>query len=200
MNPFWANSGISMTDKITARNKVKQYRNNMSSGDNCRYSRLIADAIINMPQFKECNNLYIYKAFRNEPDTDIIISQAIKLNKTVAIPKVTGMDMNFHIISGKNSLQSLTEGYMGITEPDSTLPVLKENSGVIIVPGVAFDRKCNRSGYGKGFYDRFLAKYPDLIKIGIAFEFQIFDEIETNAFDIPMDYIITEQQIIRKEV
>lgn len=199
-NQFLVNSGTNMTDKIIARNIVKQYRKNMSSEDNCKYSSMIAKTIINMPQFKECKNLYIYKAFRNEPDTDIIIKQALKLNKAVAIPKVTDMDMNFHIISKKNSVQSLTEGYMGITEPDSSLPVLEEKSGVIIVPGVAFDKKCNRSGYGKGFYDRFLAKYPDLIKIGIAFEFQIFDEIETNIFDIPMDYIITEQQIIRKEV
>ncbi len=200
MNLFWVNSGINMTDKTTARNIVKEHRKNMSAEDNNSFSKMIADTIINMPHFKKCNNLYIYKAFRNEPDTDIIIAQAMKLNKTVALPKVTGIDMNFHIISQEHNEQSLAEGYMGITEPDSSLPILEENSGVIIVPGVAFDKKCNRSGYGKGFYDRFLAKYPNLIKIGIAFEFQIFDEIETNDFDIPMDYVITEQQIIRREV
>ena len=98
MNRFWENSGINMTDKITARNIVKQHRNNMSSEENFRLSKLIADVVINMPQFKKCNNLYIYKAFRNEPDTDMIIAQAMKLNKTVALPKVTGIDMNFHII------------------------------------------------------------------------------------------------------
>ena len=66
---------------------------------------------------------------------------------------------------------------------------------LIIVPAVAFDRRGNRLGRGKGFYDRLLqkAKCP---KIGIAYHFQLLDEIPAEPHDIPMDKIITEQGIL----
>ena len=192
-----------MIDKATARKTVVQQRKNMTQEINDKYSLMIAENIISMAEFMECDTLYIYKAFRNEVNTDRIIQRAMELNKTVAFPKVSGTEMNFHIVPNENGSKSLVEGYMGIMEPESSLPILvpmlEENVGVVIVPGVAFDRKCNRSGYGKGFYDKFLAKYPNLIKIGIAFEYQIFDSLEINNFDIPMDYVITESRIIRRE-
>lgn len=203
MNQLLVNSGINMIDKATARKNVVQQRKNMTQEVNDKYSFIIAEKVIAMAEFMECNNLYIYKAFRNEVNTDRIIQKAMEFNKTVAFPKVCGADMNFHIVPKEDVSKSLAEGYMGIMEPESSLPILvptlEESAGVVIVPGVAFDRNCNRSGYGKGFYDKFLAKYPNLIKIGIAFEYQIFDGIEINNFDIPMDYVITESQIIRRE-
>jgi 5-formyltetrahydrofolate cyclo-ligase len=65
------------------------------------------------------------------------------------------------------------------------------------LPGLAYDRKCNRAGYGKGFYDRFLEEHKNLVKIGIAYDFQVFDELETDIWDIPLDYVITETTIYK---
>ena len=94
--------------------------------------------------------------------------------------------------------ESLKKGYMGIEEP---CPV-KENlidtdNGIIIVPGVAFDINGNRTGYGKGYYDRYLKKHSHLIKIGAAFSLQVVDSIDADEFDIPLDYIVTENNIYR---
>ena len=94
-----------------------------------------------------------------------------------------------------NDLEDLKKGYMGILEPREGLPVSECNEGVIIVPGVAFDKNKARCGYGKGFYDKYLSKHPKLVKIGICFEFQLYDELVTDSHDILMDYIVTEKMI-----
>lgn len=183
-----------MTDKNTARAFVKSERLKMSAQDNNNYSLIIADKIISMPEFSYNHDIYTYMSFRNEVNTEYLISECLLSGKNTAVPKVYGEDMVFYQI---DNTSDLCDGYMGIREPSEDLPVMDTHNGIIIVPGMVFDRKGNRAGYGKGFYDRYLAKNPDLIKIGIAFNFQIVDEIETNPFDIPMDYIITEQEFIK---
>ena len=62
---------------------------------------------------------------------------------------------------------------------------------LIIVPGVAFDRKGNRIGRGRGYYDRFLCQHLDVKRIGICFDFQLVDEVPTEPLDIKMDEVIT---------
>ena len=69
---------------------------------------------------------------------------------------------------------------------------------MIILPGLAFDVTGGRVGYGGGFYDKYLSKSPPLIKIAVAYEFQVLDtEIEVDEFDIKPDYIVTEKRIIK---
>jgi len=100
--------------------------------------------------------------------------------------------MDFYYV---NSLNDLTKGYMGILEPDiinkALLPV-DEYSGLCIVPGVAFDKNCNRIGYGKGFYDRFFSVYK-IKNVGLAFECQIVDKIQSEENDFSLDLVITEE-------
>ena len=66
---------------------------------------------------------------------------------------------------------------------------------MIVVPGVAFDRSRNRMGRGRGFYDRLLKSTPNAIKVGVAFDFQIFDTIPVEPFDVPMDIVVSENSI-----
>ena len=73
---------------------------------------------------------------------------------------------------------------------------LEDNKDIIICPGVIFDKNGNRGGFGKGYYDRYLMRY-DLTKIAVAFEFQVYDEINTNEWDVPMDMLVTERNVYR---
>ena len=66
----------------------------------------------------------------------------------------------------------------------------------VIVPGIAFDRNFNRVGFGCGYYDRFLSKHPYSIKVGICFQNQMCDKINAEDTDIPMNVIITDEEII----
>ena len=61
------------------------------------------------------------------------------------------------------------------------------------MPGVAFDRKNNRVGYGGGFYDRFLEKNPDILRVAVAFDFQILDQVPVWPTDIYPQIIVTEK-------
>jgi 5-formyltetrahydrofolate cyclo-ligase len=89
----------------------------------------------------------------------------------------------------------LKKGYFGIDEPVTT-ELADDKEALIIVPGVAFDERGFRVGYGKGYYDRFLNKHSDYTKIALAYEMQILTEIPNDEYDVAMNRIITEERII----
>lgn len=64
------------------------------------------------------------------------------------------------------------------------------------MPGVAFDKKLNRAGYGGGFYDRYLEKHPDIYKAAVCFDFQVVDEIETENYDLKPDVLVMESGVL----
>lgn len=84
----------------------------------------------------------------------------------------------------------------GIWEPlvDVSEAVVPE---VIIVPGLAFDRKGGRVGHGKGYYDRYFERNAEKIRMRVAFAFetQVFEEVPMNEFDLPMQALITDQSV-----
>ena len=86
---------------------------------------------------------------------------------------------------------NLAIGAYGIEEPTGEFFTDYSAIDLIVVPGVAFDRKGNRLGRGKGYYDRLLPQIPSAYKAGICFSFQIVEEIPAEPFDICMDEVIT---------
>jgi 5-formyltetrahydrofolate cyclo-ligase len=86
----------------------------------------------------------------------------------------------------------------GISEPLPERRVVYEGA-LMILPGLAFDKSGARIGYGGGFYDRFLEKYPESAscKISLAYDFQVYDQLEIEDFDERVDGIITEKRIIQ---
>lgn len=182
-----------MINKQDARFEVFEKRKAISPDSVKKLSEKIFDRAIGLPELKNAESLLLYSAFRNEADTELFFKYALDNNIPVAYPKVIGENMEFYRI---NSHLDLKKGYMGILEPVEGLPVFDLDKGVIIVPGVAFDRHKSRCGYGKGFFDKYLSKHEHLVKIGICFEFQLYNKLKNNEHDIPMDYIITENTII----
>ena len=109
-------------------------------------------------------------------------------------------------------IKDFSKGAYGIMEPTKGLPVLNlfsdgkditiptgvdETTPIVFTPGLVFDEKCNRLGYGAGYYDRFFSNHPDFIKIGIAFEKQIVNCLNVEAHDVPLDYIVTDDRLIK---
>ena len=183
-------------DKSEIRKNMRQLRSNMSFEEVLEKSKRIFQALVSTDAFKEAEGIYTYVNTQNEPDTIMLIDYSLKCQKQVFVPKVDGKNMDFYEIS---CVDELTSGYMGIYEPivDGKKPD-KTGEGLFIMPGVAFDKNLNRIGYGGGFYDRYLEKYPDFYKIAICYDFQVIDNIPTEDTDIKPDYIITERQIYGK--
>lgn len=107
-------------------------------------------------------------------------------------PRIKGDTMDFLRIT---SFNDLSKGAYDILEPTTQEKIRPKDLDVIIVPIVAFDKHKHRIGYGKGYYDRYLALTPAK-KIGIAFSFQETDEISVDPFDVDCDIVITETTFI----
>ncbi|RLF39548.1 MAG: 5-formyltetrahydrofolate cyclo-ligase, partial [Thermoplasmata archaeon] len=92
------------------------------------------------------------------------------------------------------NLDDLERGAFGILEPQNK-KIYTGDIDIIIVPGIAFDFRGYRIGYGKGFYDRFL-RGADALKIGIAYDFQIVKQIPEDDGDVPVDIIVSEKRVL----
>lgn len=136
-----------------------------------------------------------YSATQNEVDISSAFSY-LSYKSQIFFPKTVGEDIIFY---ETEYLEDLKPGAFGILEPSDMVPKFVDNKGICFVPGIAFDKKGNRLGFGKGYYDRFLRDKSHITKIGICYDFQLLKHIEIPAedFDIKMDMIITEKEIIR---
>jgi 5-formyltetrahydrofolate cyclo-ligase len=128
----------------------------------------------------------MYYSLKDEVQTDAFIEKWYQ-QKNILLPVVQGEDLILRQYTGKESLQT---GAYHIEEPVGEVFSSYQKIDAVIVPGVAFDKKGNRLGRGKGYYDRLLPQLK-ATKIGICFPFQLVEEVPTEPFDIKMDKIIT---------
>lgn len=142
--------------------------------------------------FRQASCIALYHAIPGEVQTAEFIEKWYE-EKKLLLPVIEGNDLRLLLYTGKDAVKA---GVFGILEPtEESQSVAEEEIDLIIVPGVAFDRRHNRLGRGKGYYDRLLStlKAP---KIGICYDFQLLDTIPVESFDKKMDIIVTEKEII----
>lgn len=160
------------------------------------WSRKITEKVTGLPEFIRAQRIMAYADYNHEVITRYIIEEAWKQKKEVAVPKVVGRDMKFIRLTDFSQLEA---GYYGIPEPTKGERVDWQEA-LMIMPGVAFDKKNHRVGYGGGFYDRFLEKHPALTRAAVAFEFQILKEVPVESTDILPHILITEKNIYYTEM
>lgn len=149
--------------------------------------------IISLPIYKEAKSIAIYYSTEEEVDTIKLIEYSLQDNKKVYLPRVIGKrQMVFYQITDLNP-NNFTKSKFGIFEPIESTTTSKID--LTIVPGICFDKKKYRIGYGGGFYDTYL-KNNKTYKIGICFDCNLIDTIPINKYDIPMDMVITEKNTI----
>lgn len=177
-----------MINKEVLRKKYKTLRKSIQNKEN--KSLIITNKIVNHSKFKTAQIVALYMNNEDEVITKYIIEECFNQNKKVCIPKVIGPhEMNFFYIT-KNEKLELSK--FNILEPNNYNLVLKEDIELMIVPGICFDQKGGRIGYGKGFYDNYL-KDISPYKIGICFKEQLLinELIKLSENDIKMNEIIT---------
>jgi 5-formyltetrahydrofolate cyclo-ligase len=144
------------------------------------------------PPCGQAQGIGLYVGREDEVDTVPVIEWAAGRSKKVAVPRVEGEGLSFCSI---DTIDDLAPGAFGILEPVNGRPLMAVTElDLIIVPGVAFDNRGGRIGYGKGFYDRNLVGYTG-ITVGLAFEAQMVEAVPQDDFDIPVDVVITESAI-----
>lgn len=182
-------------NKKEIRNAITEKKLHISYNEIIEKSNIIMDKLINTKEYKESNTLFSYVSFNQEVISKDLLKESLG-SKKIAVPKITGGKMKFYYI---HSLEDLEPGFFGILEPTTRQEALPTRHDLFLVPGLAFDKKKNRIGYGKGYYDQYFNKYSkiEIKKIAVAFDFQIYDLIPTTKKDIPMDKIITPTRIIQ---
>jgi len=185
-----------METKEVLRKKMKtKIRSQKGSERRQRSSAIRKKLFLNEDFLKsKCVMLYCSKG-TGEVETSSIIKKALKMGKKVVLPVTLVKDRNIKPVYLRD-MMSLKKGPYGIYEPkagSSARPAALEDIDLVIVPGLAFDRKNNRIGRGKGYYDNFLKCLPRRrSKIGLGFRFQLFDKIPTTKRDIPLTNVITD--------
>lgn len=138
--------------------------------------------------------VYTFVSYGSEADTHGLLHWCFEHHISAAVPRVEGNYIHFYKIT---SMKQLVPGCRGILEPNENCPEalaeLKEHAAVI-VPGLLFDERGNRLGYGGGYYDRFLAEHRDMFRIGIGFDIQMTEQVLTEPHDEALDMILTEQR------
>ncbi len=178
--------------KEDVRQRMLEKRNGLDAQEIARRSKCIQEFLINSKEFQSANVVGAYHAFGSEVKTDLVIEHAKALGKNVALPSVEGEDLTFYELS---SGKYLVKGRFGIMEPLPYGPI--DRIDLLVVPGIAFDKQGYRLGYGKGYYDKFLAKKKVLFSIGLAYSFQLLDNglLPSGEHDKRLDAIATEDGI-----
>lgn len=190
-----------LLQKKELRKEAKVYRNIMSEKDRLALSADIGNNLKHINEFREADEILIYVSLKGEVETLKLIQELlVEGKKAVYCPLTYKNEMEFYRIF---SLDDLKEGNFHVLEPtpiaERKLKFLSERCYCMILPGLMFDMKGNRLGYGKGYYDKYLAKISHEIKIttiGLTYEGTLIKEIPIENTDQNIDYVVTESKII----
>jgi len=187
--------------KEELRKKILAVRDTLALEERQSKSKSIHSHLFSLPEFVSAKTVAFFVSFRGEVLTESMIREALDLGKVVVVPltDLTNRRLKFSRILDYPA--DLAPGTWGILEPkpDRIRPVALEEIDLIITPGVVFDLKGWRIGYGGGFYDDLLKSFKNKRpSVGLAFELQIVEgcSVDRNR-DEPIDIIITEERVIR---
>lgn len=155
-------------------------------------SRIIVEKLFAEIKKLAPTNILVYLSIDNEVETLGLVKQLLEDKINVIVPKYLTSDYQLVKLENLNGLET---GPFGISQPKSSDVVDPSLVDVAIIPGVAFDKKGTRLGYGKGVFDKLLSASPAL-KIGLAYDFQIIDELPKEAHDLVMDMVVTEKRFL----
>ena len=174
-------------DKTALRNSIRARKRAMTEEEIVSRSEALAQQFYASEAYKNAKTIYGYMPYNQEVRTIPMMEQALKDGKRVAIPKCYGDTMKFIFI---DDLSKVEKGYANIPEPIADEPVANDTTALVLMPGLAFDPQGHRCGYGGGFYDKFLAAEPNHPTLALCYEFQMLPHLETEAHDIPVDYVL----------
>ena len=183
--------------KKTIREQSHASRNALEDKD--ELSKLILARVLALPEYHAAKTVMFYVDVRSEVRTRQALPMALESGKRIVIPYCVDGELElFHL----ESMDELELGMYRILEPKAELRTVATKKidvadlDLILVPGVAFDRRGGRTGHGKGYYDKLLehcrANTP---LVALAFECQMFPEIPMDGHDIFMDKIVTEEAV-----
>ncbi len=176
-------------DKKAFRREISAKKRAMTEEQIESASQRLSEQLFATDAYQNAKSIYAYLSYNQEVRTEGIIRRALADGKRVSVPKVFGDDMKFLWI---DDLDHIAPGAYNIPEPIADGPEADDDTALILMPGLAFDPEGHRLGYGGGFYDRYLSEHHDHTLVALCYDFQLFDHLETEAHDIPVDIVIAD--------
>ena len=180
--------------KNELRAKMREMRRSLTADEVNEKSAVIARSLLNISAVKDAKTVCVYISAFKEPDTRGIIDALLSSGKRVAVP-VTDEENVTLSLSYIDNASELARGAYGIYEPTVIRRADENDIDVIVTPGLAFDTRGGRIGFGKGYYDRLFEK-TDALRIALCYDFQLLEKIPTEPHDAPMDIIVTEKRVL----
>jgi 5-formyltetrahydrofolate cyclo-ligase len=174
-------------DKQALRKEIREKKRAMTEEQIVAASERLGELFLASDAYKQAKTIYGYLPYNQEVRTVPMLQQALLEGKKVAVPKCYGDEMRFIYL---DDLSKVEKGYCGIPEPIDDEPIADDKTALVLMPGLAFDPQGHRMGYGGGFYDKFLEQEPNHPTIALCYDFQMFDHLETEDHDIPVDTVL----------
>ncbi|HUG86283.1 MAG TPA: 5-formyltetrahydrofolate cyclo-ligase [Euzebya sp.] len=184
--------------KLAARARARQARGALTPAQRARASTQIAVHLDRLRTAEGAHRIGIYAAIGHEVDLDEIAAAWLAAGLVVAYPRVEGPHtLGFHRVA---AVPDSPRGPFGIREPQPTEPRI-EDLDMVVTPGLAFDVRGGRVGYGRGFYDRYLAADRGgagrLVSVGVCFAAQLVASVPRGPHDVDLDAVVTEDGVYR---
>jgi len=183
--------------KALMRRRFRNLRQSMPAGAIRRRSEAICDKLLDDPVLAKADTVALFWPIEGNKEVDLRrVDEALrKRGATVAYPAIapeTGV-MTFHVVDDTSALE-LCE--LGFDAPPASAPEAT-HVDVVVVPGLAFDARGHRIGYGAGYYDRTLPRYcPPALALGVAFDFQLAAEVPNGEGDVTVDRVVTDARVL----
>ena len=180
--------------KQKMREVFRQRRHALNAAEKAIQDQKIIRHLLGSPLYREHDVLLVYVSAGAEIDIYALIEQAFRDGKKVAAPVCLSEngDMAFYYI---HALTDLRPSFFSIPAPDPKTSQPYDNAPALcLVPGLGYDQKGFRLGYGRGYYDRFLSHFTG-VSAGLCYEMNLVDELIAEATDIPVHAVFTEQGV-----
>jgi len=179
--------------KAELRERMRGLRRAVPAEMRALRSTTIAERVRALPEWSAARCVAAFAAIRSEVDVAVLVAAARGEGKAVVLPRVGEDDaLHFHVYEDGDALP---KSAFGVPEPEPHAPSAQPD--LVLVPGLAFDERGHRVGYGAGYYDRYLAATPGVLTVGVAFDFQLAPDLPETPGDVPLRIVVTDARVVR---
>ncbi len=157
-------------------------------------SRAVCARLEELPFVRAADTVVAYHPLPSELDVTGYVEARWATRRAVALPRVAGESLMLHEWGPQDDLQ---RNALGVLEPAAfSRSAELARVGIILVPGLGFDRQGHRLGFGRGFYDRLLSRFATRARVGVAFDVQVVDRLPREPHDVKLGYLVTPSAVL----
>ncbi len=193
-------TGDLLMDKAELRRELRNRLLAMPPEQRKDKSKRACRNLISTEQYQNASIIMLFLSLPHEVDTSDAILHAWQLGKTIAVPKISWQQRHMIPVQISSLETDFATTAGGLRNPVAGVPIPFGQIDLVVAPALGFDRRGNRLGRGGSFYDRFFANKEVIAsRCGLAFAEQIVESIPMTASDEPVDFVVTDEEVIRRD-